>query len=106
MRRIRAQVDGRRPLRAVEIDDVQPPRAELAILHRELDGVDGVARLLREIALQQPHAAPVAEVDGRYQLHIEQLVTDYLQKVVEDLRSRRATSAPGETACRRSCPAR
>ena len=63
------QVDGLAAFRAVEIDDVQPARAELAVLHGELDGVDGVARLLREVAVQEPHAAPVAQVDGRYQLH-------------------------------------
>ena len=64
-----SEVDGRPLFRAVEIDDVQPARAELAVLHRELHGVDGIARFLREIAVQEPHAAPVAKVDGRYQLH-------------------------------------
>src|SRR5690606_20741968 len=56
-------------LGAVEIDDVQPPRAPVAVTRRELGRVDVVARDAVELAAQQPHAAAVADVDCRDQLH-------------------------------------
>ena len=58
------EVHGLAALRAVEIDDVQPARAELAVLHGELDGIDGVARLLREVALAA--AARSGRLAGRW----------------------------------------
>ena len=69
MRRISGRFTGSPRFGAVEIDDVQPAGAELAVLLRELDGIDGVTRLLREVAFEQADAAPVTQVDGRYQLH-------------------------------------
>ena len=63
------EIDGLAAFRAVEIDDVQPARTELPVLHGELDGIDGVASFLGEVAMQEPHTASVSQVDGRYQLH-------------------------------------
>ncbi len=69
-----SQIHGLAALRAVEIDDVQPAGAELAVLPGELDGIDGVARLLREVAFEEPDAAPVSQINGGYQLHRHQRV--------------------------------
>jgi hypothetical protein len=59
------KVHGRAALRAIEIDDVEPARAERAVLGRELNGIDVVTRLCCELALQQAHAPPSSKIDRR-----------------------------------------
>ncbi len=56
--------------RAVQIDDVQPARAKGAIALQQLLGREVVARLGGEIALEQAHAAAVAQIDGGNQQHV------------------------------------
>ena len=72
-RRVAHPLDERQILRlaalgAVEVDDVQPARAGVAIARGKLDRVELVARLAIEVAAQQPYAASVADVDRRYQV--------------------------------------
>ena len=93
-------------LRAVEIDDVQPARAELPVANGELDGVELVAGLAVEVPAQQPHAAPVAKVYRRNQLHVNQFITALSSENYRAPSRRLGPSVPGETACRRSCRAR
>src|SRR5262249_49511140 len=100
------QIDRHSLLGAVEIDDVQRASAEGAVVLRELDGIDGVTRLLLEVALQETDAASVAQVDGWYQFHLYQPITRLSSENYRESALPRATSVPGETACRRSCLAR
>jgi hypothetical protein len=54
----------RTPLaRAVEIDDVQPARARGLPAPRDRDRIVAVDRLLIELALEETHAPPAAQVD-------------------------------------------
>ena len=69
MRATRSRFTGSPSLRTVEIHDVQPARAERAVAGRELERIHVVARLLGEIALEQSHAAAVAQIDGGDQFH-------------------------------------
>ena len=50
--------------RPVEVHDVEPLGAELLPAHGHRDRVLGEDGLLVEPALTEPHAPPVAEVDG------------------------------------------
>src|SRR5690606_33408016 len=70
----------RAALRAVEIDDVQPTRAERAIVLSERNGIEVVARLVPEVALEKAYAAAVAQVYGRNQLHETAAYTPMLIK--------------------------
>ena len=56
-------------LRAVEIDDVQPVRAERAITQQQLVRLEVVTRLRVEVALEQPHATAAAQIDGGNEDH-------------------------------------
>src|SRR6185369_2335985 len=73
--RLRRELDDDAPvgehavLRAVEIDDVQPGGSELAVSVQQVERLVFVAGFRVEIALEQAHAAPVPEVDGRDEQH-------------------------------------
>ena len=56
-------------LGAVEIDDVQPARAERAITLQQFVRLEVVARFGVEVALEQAHAAAVAQIDGGNEDH-------------------------------------
>ena len=71
-------------LRAVEIDDVQPVRAERAITQQQLVRLEVVTRFRVEVALEQAHAAAVAQIDGGNEDHVFQAC---LQKIGEDARA-------------------
>ena len=55
---------------------MQPFGADLPVLPGQRYRVYGVAGLLLEVAFEETHAAAVAKIDGGYQPHIQQLVTD------------------------------
>ena len=55
--------------RAVEVDAVQPLSAECAVSRMQRLRRDVVARLGVEVAVQQPYALTVAQVDGGQQAH-------------------------------------
>jgi hypothetical protein len=63
------EVDRGAPFGAIEVDDMEPAGTEIPVSSTELDRVDGVARLARKIALNEPHAASVAKIDSGYELH-------------------------------------
>ena len=73
-------------LGAVEIDDVQPARAERAIAQQQLVRLEVVARFGVEVALEQAHAAAVAQIDGGNEDHAESFRPCF-QKVGEDARA-------------------
>src|SRR2546425_69908 len=50
--------------RAVEIDDVQPPRAGRLEAAGDRDGIVAVHGLAIELPLHQPHTTPPAQIDG------------------------------------------
>ena len=81
-----AAIGERAVLRAVEIDDVQPARAERAIARQQLVRLVVVARLRVEVALEQAHAAAVAQIDGGN----EHASAFRPQEVGEDARADRA----------------
>ena len=55
----------------------QPNNTDFWISGMGMPGrIDGITGLLREVPVQEPHAAPVSQIDGRNQLHIVQLVKD------------------------------
>ena len=70
-------------LRAVEIDDVQPARAERAIALQQFVRLEVVARLRVEVALEQAHAAAAAQIDGGNEDHAFRS----LQEIGEDARA-------------------
>ena len=55
--------------RTVEVDDVDPPRAQPGPADRHAHRVFGEHRLLRVVALVETHALPVPDVDSRYDFH-------------------------------------
>ena len=62
--RVRAALPG-----AVQIDDMQPVRAQRAVLVGESERRRGVRRRALEVPLQQPHTAAVLQVDGGNEVH-------------------------------------
>src|SRR6185436_2436516 len=56
-------------LRAVEIDDVQPRRAERTIASEQLQRLHLITRLRVEVALEQAHTAAVTQIDCRNEQH-------------------------------------
>src|SRR6185312_4818820 len=63
------QVRGSAVARAVEIDDVQPAGTALDPRARRGQRLGVVDRLLREVALREPHGLAAADVDGRVEDH-------------------------------------
>jgi hypothetical protein len=55
--------------RAVEVDDVDLPRAQCAVAIEHVERVGGIDGLGVEAALQQAHALAAAQVDGGNQQH-------------------------------------
>ena len=59
------QIHGLAARGPVQVDDVQPLGSKASVLPRELYGIDGIAGLLIEVALEQAHTAAAAYIDGR-----------------------------------------
>ena len=92
-----ARVPSRAPSRSTTCSQVAPisPIALQQLVRLEL-----VARLGGEVALEQAHAAPVAQIDGGNQQH----ASDAAPENCAECARRPWRSARDETACPRSCP--
>ena len=99
-------VAGAAVARAVEIDDVHPIGAVVAILGEQCAAAPCVvAGFGREVALQQPHAASALQVDGGNQAHDAtgcSLQCESIERNSAAARARLRRSARDEIARRRN----
>ena len=65
-----ATIRERTVARAIEVDQMQPWGASRHVAIDEAHGLEVVAGLAREVALQQPHAATATKIDGRDEFHV------------------------------------
>src|SRR6478736_6382180 len=88
-------------LGAVEVDDVQPVRAQRAITQQQFVRLEVVARFSVEIALEQANTTACTQIDGGNEYH-------FIKRVMPSGSWRVCARRPrpivrGETAYRRSC---